>query len=407
MYLASTDKIQVVLSGAITTVQLPCVASWQDITSAGMTLPQSSSQTNTNSATAVDLVAAPASSTNRQVTEISIYNADSVSSTVTVQKDVSATDYIIVKALLQVGDTLMYSRDLGWKILSSSSQESILFTAFTSSGTWTKDAGLKRVLVTCVGAGGGSGSGRQGLVATNRFGGGGGGGGAVVWRNISASDLTSTVTVTVGAGGTAGASQVLPSTNGNAGGVGGDTSFGAMVIAKGGSGGGGGSTTAGTAGAGGQSSSCTPAYGAYAISGSAGAAGNTTTTAAGGNGFNGSTGASGGGGGGGINSANTSGTAANTGGNVYQNGILIAGPVSGASPNGVDNQSVFLSMSNTLNAGVGLGTGGAGNNPANVNGGSGGNYGAGAGGGSGTLDGTASGAGAVGGGGLCIVMEIY
>jgi hypothetical protein len=99
--------------------------------------------------------------------------------------------------------------------------------------------------------------------------------------------------------------------------------------------------------------------------------------------------------------------AANTGGGVYQNGVLIAGPVSGASPAGVANQSLFLSFSNTLNAGVGIGTGGAGNNPANLNGGAGGNYGAGAGGGSGTLNGTASGAGAIGGGGLCIVMEIY
>lgn len=103
MYLSSTDKIQVVLSGAITTVQLPCVASWQDIISTGMTLPQSSSQTNTNSTTAVDLVAAPAASTNRQVVHLSVYNADSVSATVTIQKDVSGTDYILVKALLQAG----------------------------------------------------------------------------------------------------------------------------------------------------------------------------------------------------------------------------------------------------------------------------------------------------------------
>ena len=408
MYLSSTDKIQAVLAGAVTTNQVRCVASWQDITSAGMTLPQSSSQLLTNDTTAVDVVAAPSASTNRQVVHVTFYNADTVAATITIQKDVSATDYIIVKALLQAGDTLEWSRETGWKILSQSSQESVLFTSFTSSGTWTKDAGLKRVLVTCVGAGGGSGSGRQGAAGENRFGVGGGGGGAIVWRVIAASDLTSTVSVTIGAGGTAGASQASTSSNGNAGGAGGDTSFGALVIAKGGLAGGGGSTSAGTAGAGGQVSSCTPSFGPYALAGSAGAAGNTTTTAAGGNGLNGSTGAPGGGGGGGINSSNTSGTAANTGGNVYQNGVLIAGPVSGASAAGSNNQSLFLSMSNSLNAGVGLGTGGAGNNPgANPNGGAGGQYGAGAGGGCGTLNGTSSGAGAVGGGGLCIVMEFY
>lgn len=407
MYLSSTDKIQVVLSGAITTVQLPCVASWQDIISTGMTLPQSSSQTNTNSTTAVDLVAVPAASTNRQVVHLSVYNADSVSATVTIQKDVSGTDYILVKALLQVGDTLEWSREVGWKILSQSTQESILFTSFTASGTWTKLAGLKRVLVTCVGAGGGGGSGRQDIAGTNRFGGGGGGGGAIVWRQIAASDLTSTVAVTVGAGGTSGAAQATISSNGNNGGAGGNTSFGALVVAAGGSFGGQGTSITGAAGAGGAVPSCTPSYGPYALAGAAGVAGTTINNAPGGTGFGGSLACPGGGGGNGINTTNTSGTAANTGGNVYQNGILIAGPVSGASPNGANNQSLFLSFSNTLNAGVGIGTGGAGNVPATTTGGNGGNYGAGAGGGSGTLNGTSSGAGGVGGTGLCIVMEIY
>ena len=123
-------------------------------------------------------------------------------------------------------------------------------------------------------------------------------------------------------------------------------------------------------------------------------------------GFIATTGAPGGGGGGGINSANTSGTAAMTGGAVYQNGILQTGPVSGASPNGIDDKSVFLHMSTTLTSGYGLGTGGAGNVPATPNGGNGGRC-AGGGGGSGVLNGTTSGDGGDGGNGLCVVMEIY
>jgi len=408
MYLSTAnDRIEIVTDASAATTEPVFTASYQDITAAGMTLPQSSSQGSTAGTTDTTLVAAPAGSTNRQVTYMSVFNSDTAARTIRIYKDVSGTEYNLCLTTLQVGDTLEWSRETGWHILSTSAQESVIFTPFTASGTWTKPAGLKRVLVTCVGAGGGSGSGRQGAAGENRFGGGGGGGGAIVWRNISASDLTSTVTVTIGAGGTAGASQASTSTAGNAGGVGGDTSFGALVIAKGGGAGGGGNTTAGTAGAGGAVAACTPAYGPFALPGSAGAAGATTVTAAGGNGLNGLTGAPGGGGGGGISNTNVSGVAANTGGNVYQNGILIAGPVSGASPAGVANKSLFLSFSNTLNAGVGIGTGGAGNNPANLNGGSGGNYGAGAGGGSGTLNGTASGAGAIGGGGLCIVMEIY
>lgn len=403
-----THSLKVVSDATAATTEPRFTVSYYEVTVDGVTFPQASFQEALTGTTPVTMLSVSGASTTARVTHITVHNDDSVVRDIRIYKDVSGVEYTQVIALLQAGDTLEWTKESGWHVIKRSSQESILFTAFTSSGTWTKDAGLKRVLVTCVGAGGGSGSGRQGPAGTNRYGGGGGGGGAIVWRNIAASDLTSTVAVTIGAGGTAGASQASASTNGNAGGAGGDTSFGALVIAKGGSGGGGGSTAAGTAGAGGQVASCTPNYGPYAIAGSAGAAGNTTATAAGGNGLNGSTGAPGGGGGGGINSSNTSGTAANTGGNVYQNGVLIAGPVSGASPNGANNQSLFLSMSSTLNAAVGLGTGGAGNNNgATPNGGTGGNYGAGAGGGCGTLDGTASGAGAVGGGGLCIVMEFY
>jgi len=405
MYLGSSDKLQVVLNSPITTNQLQCVASYQLITSAGITLPELSTQALTNSATAIDLVSG-AASTNTDVTEMTVYNSDTVSAVVTVQKDVSGTDYILVKALLQVGDTLQYLRSGQWTILSQSTQESVLLTAFTSSGTWTKPAGLKRVLVFCGGAGGGSGSGRQGAAGGNRFGGAGGAGGAPVWRQIAASDLTSTVAVTIGAGGTAGAAPAGTDTNGNAGGAGGDTSFGGLVIAKGGLGGNAGTTASGAAVTGGQSSACTPAYMPYSISGSSSGSGQTTTNSAGGIGFNGVIGCPGGGGGAGINNLNVSGTGANTGGGLWVNGIFTVGPVSGASPNGVDNVNTFLFFSNTISAPVGIGTAGAGGTPAFPQGGTGGKC-AGAGGSAGTLNGAALTPGAVGGDGLCIVMEIY
>jgi hypothetical protein len=405
MYLSSTDKIEVVLAGVITTNQLQCVASYQLITSAGVTLPESSTQQNTNSTTPIDLVTG-AASTNTDVVEMTIFNADTVSATVTVTKDVSGSNFILVRALLQVGDTLMYGRNGQWSILSQSSQESVLLTAFTSSGTWTKPAGLKRVLVTCGGAGGGSGSGRQGAAGENRFGGAGGAGGAVVWRQIAASDLTSTVAVTIGAGGTAGAAPAGINTNGNAGGAGGDTSFGGLVIAKGGLGGNAGTTASGAAVTGGQSSACTPAYMPYSISGSSSGSGQTTTNSAGGIGFNGVIGCPGGGGGAGINNLNVSGTGANTGGGLWVNGIFTVGPVSGASPNGVDNVNRFLFFSNTISAPVGIGTAGAGGTPAFPQGGTGGKC-AGAGGSAGTLNGAALTPGATGGGGFCGVVEFY
>lgn len=408
MYLsATTHKIQVVLAGAVTTNQLQCVASYQDITSAGMTLPQASNQALTNNTTAVDLISAPSASTNRQVVHISIYNADTVSATVTVQKDVSGTDYILGRYTLPSLGVLTWSREAGYQLFNIEASPSTSFQSFTSSGTWTKPEGLKRVLIACVGGGGGAGSGRQGAAGENRFGGGGGGGGALVIASIAADALPDSVTVTIGAGGTGGAAQATTSTNGVAGTAGGDTSFSGIVIAKGGSAGGAGATTAGAAGGGGAANASNPSYSPFALNGAAGTAGTTNTTStAGGAGMLGNTASSGGAGGGGISSANVSATSAGAGGGIYENGILNAGPTAGASPNGVNDKSRFLHMSTTLTSGYGIGTGGAGGYPAFTAGGNGGR-GAGGGGGSATLNGTASGKGGNGGYGLCVVLEIF
>lgn len=104
---------------------------------------------------------------------------------------------------------------------------------FTSSGTWTRPTNVTNVWVTVCGAGGGGGGG--GSTDVFMAGGGGGGGGECLVRFplLVAGDLT----VTIGAGGTAG---VLD----GAGGIGGTTSVGAL-IALGGTGGGGGQHTGG------------------------------------------------------------------------------------------------------------------------------------------------------------------
>jgi len=106
---------------------------------------------------------------------------------------------------------------------------------FTASGTWTKPSGATFVMVECWGAGGGGGSGRRGANSTSRDGGGGAGGGAYTYRLFKASDLTATVTATVGAGGVGGASATTDSSDGNPGVAGGSTTFGAYVTSYGGS----------------------------------------------------------------------------------------------------------------------------------------------------------------------------
>jgi hypothetical protein len=120
-------------------------------------------------------------------------------------------------------------------------------TNFTSSGSWVMPLGAKIVNVVCVGAGGGGGGGARN--ATSRGGGVGGAGGGVSEFMFRASDLGGTgtsITITVGAAGTAGAATGSGTTYlaGNNGGSGGNTSFGSFLIANGGGGGVGGNDTA-------------------------------------------------------------------------------------------------------------------------------------------------------------------
>lgn len=103
---------------------------------------------------------------------------------------------------------------------------------FTSSGTWTKPTGAKTVDVYVAGGGGGAGSGYSGNSPTVQAGGSGGGGGSLGYKRFDASGLGATETITIGAGGTGGASVNGADTNGNDGVDGGATTFGTTVLLK-------------------------------------------------------------------------------------------------------------------------------------------------------------------------------
>ena len=115
---ATTDNVQVVLGGAITTNQLRCVASWRDITTTAYTPGRTI--TNTNSGTDVNIVPSPAASTQRVVDFLSVYNSDTVSATVTIKFDSSGTEYTLWSGALATGECITYTDGDGWKKLSAS-----------------------------------------------------------------------------------------------------------------------------------------------------------------------------------------------------------------------------------------------------------------------------------------------
>lgn len=235
---------------------------------------------------------------------------------------------------------------------------------FTSSGTWTKPSDALAVIVEMCGGGGGGASSPAGGTS----GGAGGAGGVYMSKVFSPDELTSTVSVTCGAGGTSGS------------GIGGDSLFGAhsteansYLRANGGPGG---------------SISARTAFGGSASGGfGAGGAGATTIATAGSGGRHGGVGPGGGGGGGrgaaggagGKSSSNTWSTATAT-----SSGGGAAGGANGAAGTSATTFSARTQFGDGAGGGGGAAVGGAGIR------------GSGGGGGGAVAEGAAGGAGGAG-----------
>lgn len=108
----TTDNLQVVLGANVTTNQLQCVASWRDITTTAYTPGRT--VTLTNNTTDVNLVAAPAASTQRVVDHISIYNADTEVRQVTIKFDANASEYVLHTENIAPGQFISYHEGVGW-----------------------------------------------------------------------------------------------------------------------------------------------------------------------------------------------------------------------------------------------------------------------------------------------------
>lgn len=247
----TTQNLQVFLAGAKALNDCPIVIDYVDFTATATT--PGMTPVNTNGVTTTDILAAPAASTQRKVNSINLYNADSASAVVTIQINDNSTLYPVLSAVTVVaGATLQYTDRDGWSVIIGGATRLSLpnnVQEFRANGTWTNPGGYRFALVECVGGGGGGGGAQ--FNCPNASYGGGGGGGKRTRVLFNAGQLPTTVSITVGAGGTGGVGAT-------AGVTGGTSSFGTYLYAYGGGGGGHSySSTAGGGGGGGTSAGTT------------------------------------------------------------------------------------------------------------------------------------------------------
>lgn len=94
------------------------VVDWVDNTTT--TFTPGTTASNTNGTTLVDILAAPAASTQRKVNSILVSNLDSVSKVVSVFLNDNGTSYRLTNLTLQINETLGYTDVQGWYVLDTS-----------------------------------------------------------------------------------------------------------------------------------------------------------------------------------------------------------------------------------------------------------------------------------------------
>ncbi len=119
----TTDKLQVVLGGTVTTNQMRCVSCWRDITTSAYTPGRTA--VLTNNTTDADLVGSPAASTQRVVDFIAIYNKDTVTQTATIKLDDNGTEYELWQGSLQAGESVVYADGAGFKVYTAAGAEKV------------------------------------------------------------------------------------------------------------------------------------------------------------------------------------------------------------------------------------------------------------------------------------------
>lgn len=132
-------------------------------------------------------------------------------------------------AMITARRSALYAGAFGTAFGTADFAEVTLYTS--GSGNYTIPEGASALTIQLKGGGGGGGSGRRGAAGTVRCGGGPGGNGATVELTVAVSELlavypSGVIPYSVGAGGAGGAAVTTNDTDGNAGAIGGQSTFG-------------------------------------------------------------------------------------------------------------------------------------------------------------------------------------
>jgi hypothetical protein len=218
-------KLQIVLVSAKATNDCPVVVSYSDVTTT--TYTPGSSNTATNGITAVDVVAAPAASTQREIKLLSVQNADTALVDVIVRYNDNGTARDFFACTLQVDEQLVYADSEGFHVLDAAGQVKnnaastgpgrfLGVTTLTSGIGFTTGDQTNTIVLRLQAAGGAGGGGATAAVSGSA--GGGGGSGGYAEKTFAVTPRT-TYTYTIGTAGAAGAAGA------NDGGAGGNTTF--------------------------------------------------------------------------------------------------------------------------------------------------------------------------------------
>lgn len=115
---ATTESLELVTTS---TANIAWTVSWTDYSTSATTITPGSNQGTVSSATDTTIVAAPSTNVARTVACITIRNTHATAkNTVTVQKDVSGTEYPLMPPVtLRAGEAMCFTHAAGWQVLTA------------------------------------------------------------------------------------------------------------------------------------------------------------------------------------------------------------------------------------------------------------------------------------------------